>query len=336
MNKSICFSAFLLIIILVNFSSGSTLPDERWIDFKKTYDRKYETLEEEQYRRDIFLKNVDLIDHHNREKFSKGLSTYELSVNQFADMTEDEFRSSHLGYLGDRVKTPSNNEYTMNDVESLPAEIDWTKKGVVTSVKKQNECGSCYAFSAVASIEGQHALKTGKLIELSAQNIIDCSKPEGNHGCHGGNMDKAFKMVIKNNGIDTEKSYPYEAIARECRQSQKNKTIGATIHSYVDIRRGDELALQSAVAKIGPISVAIDGSGHFHQYKSGIYDNENCSPVLLTHGVTVVGYGELNGKQYWKIKNSWGKGWGTNGYGLMSRNKNNQCGIATQASYPVV
>ena len=251
-------------------------------------------------------------------------------------MTEDEFRSSHLGYLGDHVKTPSNNEYTMNDVESLPEEIDWTKKGMVTSVKKQNGCGSCYAFSAVASIEGQHALKTGKLIELSAQNIIDCSKPEGNHGCHGGNMDKAFKMVIKNNGIDTEKSYPYEAIDGECRQSQKNKTIGATIHSYVDIQSGDEHALQSAVTKIGPISVAIDATGNFWLYKSGIYDNEDCSSTKLDHGVTVVGYGELNGKQYWKIKNSWGKVWGINGYGFMSRNKNNQCGIATNASYPVV
>nr|XP_027202963.1 cathepsin L-like [Dermatophagoides pteronyssinus] len=135
------------------------------------------------------------------------------------------------------------------------------------------------------------------------------------------------------------KSYPYEGIDDKCRQSQMNKTIGATIHSYVNVRYGDEHALQSAVAKIGPISVAIDADSlYFMFYQSGVYDNEQCSSAFkdLCHAVTAVGYGQLNGKQYWKVKNSWGTDWGINGYVLMSRNKNNQCGIATRPSYPVV
>ncbi|KAH7646660.1 ale o 1 allergen [Dermatophagoides farinae] len=337
--KSYCLSILLILSSLVNFSITSPLLDDRWIHFKETYNRQYANEQEEQYRRNIFMKNAELIEQHNRDKYSKGLSTFELGLNKFADMTLDEFRSKHNGYRDDHQKSSNNENYNDNDISSLPDEIDWTKRGVVTPVKDQGRCGSCWAFSAVASIESQHALKTGKLIELSEQNLVDCSRPEGNHGCEGGYMDNGFKMVIKNHGIDTEKSYPYKGMDEKCRQQEKNKTIGATIHSYVDVKYGDEHALQSAVAKIGPISVAIDADSLFFMfYTSGIYNNENCSSDFkhLDHGVAVVGYGELNGIKYWKVKNSWGTNWGIDGYVLMSRDKNNQCGIATRPSYPVV
>jgi len=220
-------------------------------------------------------------------------------------------------------------------VSDLPTSIDWTTKGVVTPVKDQGQCGSCWAFSAVASIEGQHALKTSKLVSLSEQNLVDCSSSQGDMGCFGGLMDYAFQYVISNKGIDTEVSYPYKAEDETCTYS--NKTSGATISSYTDIKSGDEDCLQNAVATIGPISVAIDASQtSFQFYKSGVYDEPACSSTFLDHGVTAVGYDALNGVPYWKVKNSWGTSWGQQGYIFMSRNKSNQCGIATASSYPVV
>ncbi len=148
-------------------------------------------------------------------------------------------------------------------------------------------------------------------------------------------MDSAFDYVLTNGGVDTEESYPYEGRDNRCRF--RNKTVGATIDGYLDVGQGSERSLQAAVAHFGPISVAIDASQpSFQLYKSGLYNEPECSSVHLDHGVTAVGYGALNGSPYWKVKNSWGVEWGDNGYILMSRNKGNQCGIATAASFPLI
>lgn len=183
-------------------------------------------------------------------------------------------------------------------------------------------------------------MKTKNLVSLSEQNLVDCSGPEGNLACGGGEMDAAFQYVIKNKGIDTEKSYPYVDVNKQVNTEKclfKRKNVGATITSYKNIPSGDETALKEAVATVGPISVAIDASNpSFTFYNSGVYDEPDCSTTVLDHGVTAVGYGTLDGEDYWLVKNSWGTDWGNNGYILMSRNKNNQCGIATNSSYPIV
>ncbi|KAJ6224288.1 hypothetical protein RDWZM_002833 [Blomia tropicalis] len=212
--------------------------------------------------------------------------------------------------------------HTDEDIFGLPDTVDWTTKGIVTPIKNQGQCGSCWAFSAVALMEGQHALKTGNLVSLSEQNLVDCSGPEGNLMCFGGAINYAFKYVIVNKGIDTETSYPYKGVDERCKF--KRNSVGATIKSFTDVKSTSESALQTAVANVGPISVAIDASQNsFQFYKSGVYNEPACSATYLDHGVTAVDYGTLNGVVYWKVKNSWGTSWGEKGYILMSRNKNN-------------
>merc|ERR1719206_1002878 len=179
-------------------------------------------------------------------------------------------------------------------------------------------------------------MATGKLVSLSEQNLVDCSDAEGNMGCDGGLMDQAFNYTVINKGIDTEASYPYKAVDQQCMFNASN--VGATISKWTDIPSGSEPDLMKAIATVGPISVAIDASEYtFQLYSSGIYYDPNCSSQFLDHGVLAVGYGSKKtgtNKDYYLVKNSWGTDWGMKGYIEMSRNRNNNCGIATQSSSP--
>jgi len=212
--------------------------------------------------------------------------------------------------------------------------VNWVNKGAVTPIKNQGQCGSCWSFSATGSMEGQQFIKKNTLVSLSEQNLVDCSTAQGNDGCNGGLMDQAFQYVISNKGIDTEASYPYTATGpNTCEYSAQN--IGDTISGFQDITSGSESALQTA-SDGQPVSVAIDASNtSFQLYTSGVYYEPACSSSQLDHGVLVVGYGnDDSNTAYWLVKNSWGTDWGMNGFIQMSRNKNNNCGIATMASYP--
>lgn len=149
-------------------------------------------------------------------------------------------------------------------------------------------------------------------------------------------QDNAFQYIKENNGIDTEKSYPYEGTDDTCKYNPANK--GATDRGFSDIPTGDEDKLKSALATVGPVSVAIDASHEsFQFYSEGVYYEPQCNAEELDHGVLAVGYGvDAKGKDYYIVKNSWGVSWGKQGYVLMARNRDNHCGIATSASYPLV
>lgn len=305
--------------------------DNEWELFKSKFKKTYEK-EEEFFRRMTWESHNYLIDRHNR-KADDNIHTFRLAMNEYGDLTHTEFIKLMNGYKGKTIKKTGHKVSVPKD---LPESVDWRKKGYVTDIKNQGACGSCWAFSATGALEGQHFRQTGNLVSLSEQNLVDCSYPEGNNGCNGGLMDQAFQYIKENGGIDTEESYPYEAKEAECHYNKTYK--GATDIGYVDVESGDEDALKEAVATVGPISAAIDaGTYQFRFYHSGVFSDKDCSSERLDHGVLVVGYGiSENGMDFWEVKNSWGKSWGNEGYIRMSRNNDNNCGIATQTSYPIV
>lgn len=301
---------------------------DEWEEWKKLYSKSY-SADDEFYRRNVWWSNLKFVEEHDAE--TKG---YQVAMNQFGDLDPKEFAEIYNGYRSKPVRHGDKFISTV-PLSALPTTVDWRTKGYVTPIKNQGQCGSCWAFSATGSLEGQHFNVTGKLVSLSEQNLVDCSGAEGNHGCDGGLPDQAFQYVIKNGGIDTEATYPYQAHDENCRYTSAN--IGSTCKSYVDIPSKSESDLQAASATIGPISVGIDASHlSFQLYHSGVYHSYICSQTSLDHGVLVVGYGVYEGKDYWLVKNSWGTNWGMDGYIMMSRNRDNNCGIATEASYPVV
>jgi len=295
------------------------------------YGKQYSGEVEELRRHVTWQANKKYVDMHNENADKFG---YRLEMNKFGDLDAGEFANIYNGYRSRRRSSNTTAKFVATGAQ-LPDEVDWRTKGCVTGVKNQGQCGSCWAFSATGSLEGQHQLKTGNLVSLSEQNLVDCSGKYGNDGCNGGLMDDAFEYIKANHGIDTEASYPYVARDERCRFNPSN--VGATDTGYVDIQHDDENALQEASATIGPISVAIDASHpSFQMYSGGVYYESSCSSTQLDHGVLVVGYGTYNGEAYWLVKNSWGTDWGMKGYIMMSRNRDNNCGIASEASYPTV
>jgi len=259
-------------------------------------------------------------------------------VNEFADMHDDEitmsrgrkYRQGYMGYNGGLPFNPA--EFSLKEI---PDEIDWRLRGAVTQVKDQAVCGSCWSFGTTGAVEAAYFMKTGNLVRLSQQELIDCSWGEGNNGCDGGEDFRAYQFIMKN-GLASEQSYgPYLGVDGKC-----HKSVDATVHmkGFVNVTSGDQKALKMAIAEKGPVSVSIDAAHKsLSFYSNGVYYEPECGSGLanLDHSVLAVGYGTLNGEAYWLIKNSWSTYWGNDGYVLMSQ-KNNNCGVATAATYALL
>ncbi|KAK6124200.1 hypothetical protein DH2020_042036 [Rehmannia glutinosa] len=335
----LCITFLLISKFLTSQASTRQLPElsmlERHGKWMAQHGRVYKDAQEKMKRFEIFKDNVQKI-----EAFNAGPDQgYKLRVNAFADMTDEEFKASLNGYKRQEPEMMSASEhehFRYADVRNVPKTLDWRKKGAVTPVKDQGlDCGSCWAFSAVASIEGINQIKTGKLVSLSEQELMDCDKKD--KSCGGGYMNTAFKFVVKNRGLTTESNYPYRGKDGIC-DAKKASKAAIRIAGYEKVPANNETALLQAVAR-QPVSVGVDASS----FESRFYSNGvlvgGCG-TELDHGVTVVGYGKTKGgTKYWIVKNSWGKDWGENGYLRIKRGvtaKEGLCGIAMEASYPTV
>ena len=309
-----------------------------FIDFRRQYGKTYDTIQEYQKRMNIYIKNQMYIDEMNNDESV----TFKLSVNQYADISPEEFHSTYKGFrfedsklLGKTRSCKVYDDYVNGTYLEVPSSFDWRDEGKVTEVKNQGQCGSCWSFSSAAAMEGSWAIKTGQLVNLSEQQLIDCSKTYGDLGCNGGLMDNAFEYAI-DNGMCLYSDAPYEEETGSCEDI--SCTTVADFDYCVDVTPDNQQHLKQAVHSY-PVSIAIEADTRtFQFYSSGIITSDSCG-TSLDHGVLIVGYGEEDGTEYWTVKNSWGSDWGEDGYVRIARSDSTSdpgvCGIAMQPSFIV-
>jgi hypothetical protein len=294
--------------------------------WKSNFQKAYETSERELLAMAAFTENDAIIEEHN----AKGLS-WTLGHNEWSDMTWSTFQATVMGEIF-LNRNPKNARREFIQIEGGPKvadSTDWVTKGGVTPVKNQAQCGSCWAFSTTGAVEGAYFVANQTLISLSEENLVECDTVDS--GCKGGLMDNAFEFIEKN-GVCAESAYPYTSGGGVRGSCKKTCTPVVTLTGFKDVPQKNEIALKAAVAQ-QPVSIAIEADkSAFQLYKSGVLDSTTCG-TQLDHGVLLVGYGTDSGKDYWKVKNSWGATWGEGGYIRMARGKN-MCGVAQQPSYP--
>jgi cathepsin H len=283
-----------------------------------------------------------LVDENN----GRSGRSFDLSLDgPFANMSWTEFRTNILMSPQDCSATVGRAQFGDGE-DPLPRHVDWREKGVISGVKNQGRCGSCWTFSTTGAMEAHHAIKfkNWRTSEMAEQQLLDCAAEFDNHGCNGGLPSHAFEYIHSAGGLSKEFFYPYRAESTgdnsQCKfdSSAKSKIGGRTVQSF-NVTEGDEESLKRIVATVGPVSVAFEVVEDFRLYKRGIYSSDKCKsgPKDVNHAVLIVGYGVEPdvGLPYWIVKNSWGREFGEEGYFKIVRGRN-MCGIATCASYPIL
>ncbi|MQL78206.1 hypothetical protein Taro_010649 [Colocasia esculenta] len=318
---------------------------EEWM---VTYDKSYNTLQERQRRLSIFKDNLRLIDEHNRPSNNH---TFILGLNHFADLTNEEFRSTYLNSQSINVThhelmlSMPTSDHRRQHVgrrrgrRSIPESVDWRDNGAVTQVKSQGSCGCCWAFAGIATVESLNYIVRGDLITLSEQQLVDCAGE-----CTGRYVREGYAYIQRNGGIDTDQNYPYVSGSTGTKGTCKADLVNVvSIDDYSDFWDAGEEYMAEVVAVAPAAAGIMAGSDKFRFYSSGVITGECTSE--LNHAGALVGYGETKeqGKppqEYWIFKNSWSSDWGENGYARVLRNNPTEpygtCGIASYVTYPKI
>ncbi|XP_035706242.1 cathepsin L1 isoform X1 [Folsomia candida] len=323
--------SFLIIgvsLFATSSGEGNAPPLSDWESFKAFHGKVFANSENEKIRKKIFLKNAKAVESHNKA-FAEGKVSYQKELNAFADIDGDSFSANYCGYK------PSNDTRTetmssasdFSNVGQLDTNFDWKAKGMVTPVKYQGRCGSCWAFAAVGAMESQILIKGENQQILSEEQVVDCDKRS--HGCDGGLPILAWRYIKEAGGITTEEKYPYSAGNGHAGQCHFDLN-GAVAHvsDYGRIEKNADTIMKGLVSK-GPLAIALDGR-ELQMYSKGVY---SCRSSNLSHAVLLVGYGNDGGKDYWLIKNSWGSRWGEKGYAKVQRGAGKDCGITKDVAY---
>jgi hypothetical protein len=310
------FFTLLVCVSGVTLNQGLT---NAFTNFMKKYEKSYDTVEEYAKRLTIFGENMERVNEMNaKHVLINGEAVF--GVTPFSDIDPVEFKKYYLGYK------PSNVTKERVDVVidgPIANDIDWVSKGAVTPVKDQGRCGSCWAFSATAAIESYAQLAGKGLKVLSAQQINSCDKRDG--GCNGGNTETAYQYVKGAGGIELDSDYPYTSGGGQTGSCKFNSgRIAISINGYKSVSRG-ESALKTAM-NAGPASLCLAASS-WQSYSGGILshcDNQ------VDHCVQGTGY---SGSSYWKIRNSWGTGWGESGFIRLAQGSD-LCKVSDDTTYP--
>lgn len=275
------------------------------------------------------------------EHNAKGYSSFKMGVNQFSDLTLKEIFTFNGG-SGDtkfnvsKMKPVKFHNFETNQAIKIPDEFDWRDEKIVSRVGDQGFCGSCYAFSALHSIESQLRIHKNLNVELSTQEILDCAVEHGTMNCQGGYSEGVWSYINYMGGISLEKDYPYTGVVGQCKRALNyfNVFIEGE-YSFVD---GNEEDLKAALFLHGPIAILFDHLHHsFFQYASGIYYEPDCIEINeFSHGALLIGYGSENGVDYWTVKNSFGRKWGEEGFFKIARNKDNHCLVGKYVMIPIL
>jgi C1A family cysteine protease len=304
---------------------GAAVAHPTFEEFESTYSKTYANEEARQVAKAAFAENLAVIDGLNQEHVSIGGEEI-YAVTKFTDMTQDDFAAFYLGLeLGELPEAPV---HEVNVRGNAPKTMDWRTKGVVSAVKNQEQCGSCWAFSTTESIESANAVAGNKLDDLTVEQIVDCSTQ--NDGCQGGNPTTAFQYVISAGGLESEQAYPYTAGGGQAGQCSFDKSkVEESIRGWsYATQTKSETAMVDAMAKNGPLSVCVDAQS-WQFYSGGIMKAAGCG-TQLDHAVQAVGY-DLN-QNYWIVRNSWGASWGEQGYIRLEYGAN-ACGVAQLTTY---